>query len=102
MSGTETRTKLRAVFLASLMFLWLFAGTMGFAGSAVAEETIIVDDDGSEDHETIQDAVDAADEGDTIEVEEGTYEESVTIETDDLTLNVAADTEAVHRVSASA
>ncbi|MEF8913828.1 surface glycoprotein, partial [Natronomonas sp.] len=31
--------KLRAVFLAALMVLWVFAGTMAFAGSAAAQDT---------------------------------------------------------------
>ena len=34
---TDTNTKLRAVFLAAIMFMWLFAGTVAFAGSAVAQ-----------------------------------------------------------------
>ena len=35
MSGDGTH-KLRAIFLAALMFFWLFAGTVAFAGGAVA------------------------------------------------------------------
>lgn len=42
-------------------------------------ETIIVSQDGSSDHENIQDAIDNATEGDTIRVWEGTYEENVVV-----------------------
>jgi surface glycoprotein (TIGR04207 family) len=37
MTRPITNTKLRAVFLAALMFLWVFAGTMAFAGGAAAQ-----------------------------------------------------------------
>ena len=43
-------------------------------------DTIIVDDDGGQDHTTIQAAVDAANRGDTIRVWAGTYNERVYIE----------------------
>ena len=35
----DNNNKLRAVFLAALMFLWLFAGTVAFAGGAAAQPT---------------------------------------------------------------
>ncbi|WP_336134015.1 BGTF surface domain-containing protein [Natronomonas amylolytica] len=35
---TDNNSKLRAVFLAALMVLWVFAGTMAFAGSAAAAD----------------------------------------------------------------
>jgi len=41
--------------------------------------TIIVDDDGEGDYETIQEAIDAAEDGDTIRVWEGTYYENVVV-----------------------
>ena len=34
----DNSNKLRAVFLAALMFLWLFAGTVAFAGGAAAQD----------------------------------------------------------------
>ena len=95
MSGDGTH-KLRAVFLAALMFFWLFAGTMAFAGGAVAQEPgegEAVLFDGEVHIETfdgdtpIQDAIGAVgDETDPrIEVGPGTYDR-VTITKDDLTL----------------
>ena len=33
--------KLRAIFLASLMFFWLFAGTVAFAGSSAAQPELV-------------------------------------------------------------
>ncbi len=39
----NNNTKLRAVFLAALMFLWLFAGTVAFAGGAAAADATIND-----------------------------------------------------------
>ena len=36
MTRNNTNGKLRAVFLAALMFLWVFAGTVAFAGGAAA------------------------------------------------------------------
>ncbi|WP_299235674.1 BGTF surface domain-containing protein [Natronomonas sp.] len=39
----DNNNKLRAVFLAALMFLWLFAGTVAFAGSAAAQDRTIDD-----------------------------------------------------------
>ena len=99
MSG-DGNHKLRAIFLAALMFFWLFAGTMAFAGGAVAQEpgegeAVLFD---GEDHiETfdgdtpIQGAIGAVgDETDPrIEVGPGTYEESVKIDVDDLTIESA-------------
>ena len=48
MSSSNGSEKLRAVLLASLMFLWLFAGTVGFAGSAVAQTSANVTVDTAE------------------------------------------------------
>jgi surface glycoprotein (TIGR04207 family)/PGF-CTERM protein len=39
---TDNNNKLRAVFLAALMVLWVFAGTMAFAGSAAAATNVSV------------------------------------------------------------
>ena len=36
MTRNYNNKKLRAVFLAALMFLWVFAGTVAFAGGAAA------------------------------------------------------------------
>jgi surface glycoprotein (TIGR04207 family) len=37
---TRNNKKLRAVVLAALMVLWVFAGTVAFAGSAAAQTTV--------------------------------------------------------------
>ena len=52
------------------------------AGDVTDRATLAVPDD----HDTIQDAVDAAEPGDLILVEPGTYEEAVNVETDELTI----------------
>ena len=44
-----------------------------------AAKTIIVAQDGTGDHSTIQDGVDAASDGDTVKVYDGTYYEAVNI-----------------------
>ena len=40
----NNNNKLRAVFLAALMFLWLFAGTVAFAGGAAQDVSVNVAD----------------------------------------------------------
>lgn len=49
--------------------------------------TLVVDDDGGGDYESVQAAVDAASPGDTVEVRPGTYEERVVV---DVTVTVVA------------
>ncbi len=61
-------------FLLALLLCLLLAG-----GRARAK-TITVDDDGGEDHTTIQEAVDTAEEGDLILVKEGNYEENIVVD----------------------
>jgi nitrous oxidase accessory protein len=68
-----------------ILSLTLLLSSVGFT-SAVANNTIYVDDDGTADYTSIQEAVDAAVEGDTIFVYEGTYYENVQIDKT-LTLN---------------
>jgi len=104
MSGNGSE-KLRAIFLVSLMFFWLFAGTMAFAGAATAQEpdpdpgqVLALDADGEKIEsfgnigDAIQEEIDGV-EVDTVLVgpnsEEGPYEESITIDVEGLTLEAA-------------
>ena len=77
--GFERRTVLKGMALAGI-------GASGFAtasGSAAAQTAdIVVDDDGSGDYTSIQEAVNNATAGDTISVKSGTYEEKVTVDTE--------------------
>lgn len=61
-------------------------GASGFAstsGSAAAQTSdTVVDDDGSGDYDSIQEAVNEASAGDTISVKPGTYQEEVTVDTE--------------------
>ena len=63
----------------------------------IEDEPIIVDNDGGEDFESIQSAVDDAEDGDTIEVKDGTYEEPVEINKEGLTVTSAEDADPVVR-----
>ncbi|MFB6295239.1 MAG: right-handed parallel beta-helix repeat-containing protein [Halobacteriales archaeon] len=68
--------QVRAMVLAAIMVGSVVAMTTAFAGTAVsATDTIVVDDSGGADYETIQAAVDNASDGDTIKVKPGTYRE---------------------------
>lgn len=71
--------KTRIVLLAVSIIL------LAIAGSASAS-TLYVDDDGTAQYKTIQDAVNHASSGDTIIVQSGTYKETVNIVTSELTL----------------
>ena len=64
-----------------LLFILIFLGFISwiFMGTAAAEQTITVDQNGGGDFTTIQEAVDAADDGDTLQVMEGTYAEHVIV-----------------------
>lgn len=89
----ESRTKLRAVVLVSLLGMSVLAGTVVLSGVAVANHdpsVLTVDGDGSESghYATVQAAVSDAAGGDTIYVESGTYDEQVVIQKD-LTINSA-------------
>ena len=75
----------RLVGVTALLILSVVVMGVAFTGGAAAE-SITVDDDGSGDYDTIQDAVDNASSGDTIEVSAGTYDESVTIDVKNLTI----------------
>ena len=83
-----TIRRLFAVLLAGALALAACGGDDDDGGSAEGEgdsgdgSTINVPDD----HDTIQDAVDAAEPGDLILIQPGTYEESVSVTTDELTI----------------
>jgi hypothetical protein len=83
-----TTRRLAAALLAGALALAACGGGDDDGGSAGDGEvgsggaTLRVPDD----HDTIQDAVDAAEPGDLILVEPGVYEEAVTVETDELTI----------------
>ena len=94
----ESRQAVRAVFLAAIMVISVFAAGIAFSGSAAAQTAaqadLIVDSDFDDpDQDTnfssIQNAVDNATEGDVIVVRSGNYDESVTVDTKDLTLEGA-------------
>jgi nitrous oxidase accessory protein len=66
----------KAAFTVLLLFLLVLAD-LKFVESARASRTWTVDDDGSADFHTIQEAVNAASDGDTVLVHSGTYYEHV-------------------------
>lgn len=74
--------------LVSLTVLFAVVVSVVAGGTAVAgattqagnDDVLTVDDDGSADHTTIQDAVDAASPGDTIRVAAGTYDGEVVVD----------------------
>lgn len=75
--GMERRTVLKGLTMAGIGA----GGLTTFSGSAIAQSCDrVVDDDGGEDHTSIQAAVDAASSGETICVNPGTYTEEVTID----------------------
>lgn len=56
------------------------SGVAGFSSGVAAQSCDrVVDDDGGEDHTTIQDAIDSANQGDTICVRAGSYAEDVSV-----------------------
>ena len=65
--------------------LTLVFSSVGFS-TAVTNDTIYVDDDGTADYTSIQDAVDVAIDGDTVYVYSGKYEEHVVISSKSITL----------------
>lgn len=65
--------------------LTLMLSTVGFS-VAVTNDTIYVDDDGTADYTSIQDAVDAASDGDTVYVFSGTYNEHIVIDAKSITI----------------
>ena len=68
-----------------LLCLTLVCSSVGFS-TAVMNNTIYVDDDGTADYTSIQDAVDAAVDGDTVFVYSGMYEEHVIISSKSISL----------------
>lgn len=63
----------------SIMILMLLLTVFTSSFSVLAADTIIVDDDGTADYSTIQEAINNAGVGDTIVVNDGTYGEQITI-----------------------
>ena len=55
-----------------------------------AADTLIVDDDGTGDYLSIQDAIDNANVGDYIIVKDGTYGDQLTVNVNSLTLSAAS------------
>lgn len=94
----ESRQAVRAVFLAAIMVISVFAAGIAFSGSAAAQTDaqadLVVDDDfNNPDQDTnfssIQNAVDNAAEDDIIAVRSGNYDESVTVDVSGLTIEAA-------------
>ena len=73
------KIKKTGVFLVAVVLVLL-----AIAGSAAAA-TLYVDDDGTAQYKTIQDAVNHATNGDTIIVQSGTYKETVNMTSSGLT-----------------
>jgi PGF-pre-PGF domain-containing protein len=86
MTGDSTR----ALVLSALMVLSVVA-MVPVATSAGAQSTTthVVDDDGTAEYTSIQNAIDNASAGDVIEIRAGTYNERVVVDVDDLTLRGA-------------
>ena len=94
----ESRHAVRAVFLAAIMVISVFAAGIAFSGSAAAQQgqepDLIVDNDfNNPDQDTnfssIQKAVDNAAEDEIIVVRSGNYDESVTVDVSGLTIEAA-------------
>src|SRR5918994_896476 len=89
---TTTRRPLAALLAVAALALAACGGDdSDDRGAAAADDAAAEGSDGATlavpgDHDTIQDAVDAAEPGDLILVEPGTYEEAVNVETDELTI----------------
>ena len=89
---TTTRRPLAALLAVAALALAACGGDdSDDGGAAAADDAAAEGTDGATlavpgDHDTIQDAVDAAEPGDLILVEPGTYEEAVNVETDELTI----------------
>jgi hypothetical protein len=89
---TTTRRRLAALLAVGAVALAACGGDdSDDGGAAAADDAAAEGTDGATlavpgDHDTIQDAVDAAGPGDLILVEPGTYEEAVNVETDELTI----------------
>ena len=66
--------KIVTIFIVSMLFL-----LTNFSTALNANKTIYVDDDGTADYTTIQDAINAADDGDTIYVYPGIYYGLITV-----------------------
>ena len=80
MSGRR-RASLLDIVAVALVLAMASAGLIG-SGTAGADNTLVVAQDGSGSHATIAEAVAAAQAGDTVLVRPGTYTEAVTIEVD--------------------
>jgi surface glycoprotein (TIGR04207 family) len=98
----ESRQAVRAVFLAAIMVISVFAAGIAFSGSAAANHgdnsIIVVDDDFTTTNEThknsLADAVSAASSGDTIRVRSGTYTNSqgLTVDVSNVDITAAENT----------
>ncbi|TKX78162.1 hypothetical protein EXE53_22665, partial [Halorubrum sp. SD626R] len=92
MTGASRRKRAQAVLFSAIMVLSMVAvGVGGLAGSAAGQSIITVDDDGGEDYESIQNAIDNASSDDIIEVSTGTYNETLRVPTSNLTIRSVGD-----------
>ena len=97
----ETAVSRRSALKAGLTGTLVLGGIGGITGATAAQsngngngrgngnsesDTLVVDDNGNADYETVQAAVDEAGKGDTIEVRPGEYTGGVTLDEDELTL----------------
>ena len=99
--SSETAVSRRGALKAGLVGTLILGGIGGVTGATAAEpngngdgrgngnsgsDTLVVDDNGNAEYDTLKAAVDAAEMGDTIEVRPGEYAGGVTLDQEDLTL----------------
>ena len=94
MNTHRTRRTVRVSLVVGVLLVSVVALSIAFSGTAVAQETLVVDGDTDNDADgespfaTIQEAVDNATSGDTVEIKVASdvYNESVTVNTENLTI----------------